>query len=81
MPDKKQEWFRSTPACLPACQLGLCAAAVESELFGKMCFKPPMLHLGSGTAPPGVFQRPRSHLWITSGTSSQATEVSVLAQW
>ncbi|KAJ4925189.1 hypothetical protein JOQ06_017925 [Pogonophryne albipinna] len=45
---------------------------VELELFGKMCFELLMLHEGTGTAPSGVFQGPRPHLAITSGTSSQA---------
>lgn len=77
MPDKKQSGFQN----MSARQLGLYGATVESELFGKMCFKLLMPHQGRGTVPSGVFQRPRSHLPITSGTSSQATEVSVLAQW
>ncbi|KAF3836435.1 hypothetical protein F7725_028993 [Dissostichus mawsoni] len=41
-------------------------------MFGKMCFELLMLHGGTGTAPSGVFQGPRPHLAITSGTSSQA---------
>ncbi|KAI4806771.1 hypothetical protein KUCAC02_017570 [Chaenocephalus aceratus] len=50
----------------------LLGVAVELELFGKMCFELLMLHEGTGTAPSGVFQGPRPHLAITSGTSSQA---------